>query len=614
MVRSSSSLPKRPQVKVPRYLSAQKLAELALPKLPTTKSGIIRRAERDDWEYRDIACKGGEQRQYAIKSLPIDAQSAMLARFRPANENVRERGRPKGSTFFTHNADIANAVIAILAERKLSAPRVMELLSMRYVELPSLRSLQRFIGETERQNKALLSSTRNPDEYKGRYRLALGRADGGVSAAHQVWELDTTKADVLTRGGRMMVLGLIDRWSRRARFLVVPSESGQSVRRLLVDTIRAWGVMPNAVATDNGSGFINQSIISALEILGIEHMICPPGSPEKKPFVERLFGTFTRERAELLQGYAGHSVAEAQALRAKARKDSGRAVIVPEMTATQLQEVLTSWTEGVYHQRTHSGIKTSPMKKWLSSPEPARSAPDNNLLKIALSAYEGERTVGKRGVQWKEGRYWAPALAAYMGQSVSVRRDEDDLGALFIFDSEGQYIDTAINHARAGLSEEAFAKAARAQQDAFMAGARAELRQHQRSFNMEGARDALLRADAEAAGKLLTLPMPTRSDPTPAMNSINDAEYADSDQTDQSDNDFAPAISAAPTKCSAPLGGVAAKVREADAILLAADRGETVDDAELSRARAYASSSEYRTEKMISAHFDKEPAQSGRRA
>ena len=264
----------------------------------------------------------------------------------------------------------------ILSQRQLAAPRILELLAQRFAVLPSRRTLSRFIAKLEEDKAALLASTRNPDEFKSRYRVALGRADGSVTHANQVWELDTTKADVLTKGGRRMVLGLIDRYSRRARFLVANSESGQAVRRLLIETIRDWGVMPETVMTDNGSGYINASIVSALETLGIQHYRCPPGSPEKKPFIERLFGTFTRERAELLEGYSGHNVADAQALRAKARKESGRAVIVPELEPEELQRILDAWLDGVYHVRKHSSLPTSPFRRWgMSSTRPSWSAP-----------------------------------------------------------------------------------------------------------------------------------------------------------------------------------------------------------------------------------------------
>ncbi len=511
-----------------RLFSAAEIAAMELPGFPATKRGILAYFEKMEVSPAAFGGRGGAG-QYRPEALPDRLRNALEAHLLPANRvqapvaanNVRRSaGRPKGSDFWTQNPEVAQAVEAILARQKLAAPRVRELLETRYIELPSDRSLQRFIKDVEERNRAVLASTRDPDLFKGKYRIALGRADGGVTRANEVWELDTTKADVMMKGGRQMVLGVIDRFSRRVRFVVAPSESGQSVRRLLIETIEAWGVMPEAVATDNGSGYINASIVSALEALGIEHRLCPPGSPEKKPFVERVFGTFTRERAELLDGYAGHNVADAQRLRGRAKKETGRAIIVPQLDSEQLQAILDAWVDGVYHLRRHGSIGMSPMAKWQSCTATPAGSPGRDKLLIALSALVGPKTVGKRGIQWKHGRYWAPELAAYAGRVVLVRRDEEELGELFIFDEAGAFICKAVNAQRAGLSEEAFATAARQQQAAFMTKARAELRKKQANFRFEDARDQLLRRDAEAAGKLAQLPRPTVERSTPVLASL----------------------------------------------------------------------------------------------
>ncbi|MEA3017327.1 MAG: putative transposase [Sphingomonadales bacterium] len=589
------------------HFSAAQLASLALPGLPKSKRGVQFLADRERWSWIERQGRGGG-RLYSVLDLPEAARLALQQRReRLVPANLRPVGRPRGSDFFTKNPAVADAVEAILANRQLSAPRLLELLAQRFTiaEIPTRRTLARFIQKLEEQKAALLASTRNPDLYKSRFKLALGRADGGAEYAHQVWELDTTKVDVLTKGGRKMVFGVIDRYSRRARFMVGESESGQAVRRLLVETIQAWGVVPEMIATDNGCGYINKSIVTALETLGIRHWRCPPGTPEKKPFVERLFGTFTRERAALLGGFAGHNVAQAQQLRSKAKKETGRAVIVPELEPAELQAILDAWVDGVYHRREHSGIRTTPMQRWLASPVPARAAPAEEVLKMALSAYVGAFKVGKRGVQWKRGRYWAPALAPFIGRMVIVRRDEEDLGALFIFDEDGHYIDTAVNHERAGLSEEQFAREAARHQRTFMNAARAELRGKQARFRFEDARDGVLRRDAEEAGKLITLPPSTRSGSTPQLDSLARQPapvLPSAARLEEAERRLAPRKSSRePTPKE--------RVAWADRIIEADRLGAAVDADELKRARLFAQSTAYKAEKLISGHFGTAPAQ-----
>lgn len=581
--------------KVPGYASAQELADAALPGLPTTKSAMIRRAKADGWDFIDRVGRGGG-RLYRVADLPIEAQQALLQQRINASSGAPV-GRPKGSDYFTRNPEVAAAVEAILASRRLAAPAVMELLQDDFVTLPSLRSLRRFIARLEDERKAVIASMRDPDAFKSKYRVSIGRADANTTHAHQIWEIDATKADVMTTEGRKMILGLIDRWSRRVLFMVCPSESAQSVRRLLITAIERWGVVPETVMTDQGSGFINGAIVSALEMLGIEHWPCPPASGDKKPHIERVFGTFQRQRTELFDGYLGHSVAEAQQLRAKARKDSGRPVIDARMSAAELQAALDGWTDGVYHLREHGTLRMSPMRKWQSSPVPARAAPGADVLRMALSALVGPRTVGKRGIQWQGGRYWSPALAPWVARQVIVRRDEDDLGALLVFTDEGEFIDVAVNHERSGLSEAEFAAEARAQQAKYLREERANLKQRSKGFSFERARDAILRRDAEAAGKLVQLPMPTQAHMTPAIDTLSEAAGSAAPQPARRERSAAAATIVPLPKSPAT------KMREADEIIARADAGEAVDADALRRARLYASTSEYRAQRAVAEHL-----------
>jgi transposase InsO family protein len=517
---------------------------------------------------------------------------------RRAGQRSTRRGRPKGSGFFARHPEVADAIFAIRARQALSVARLRELLATRFAALPSDDTIHRYVARIEAEHPALLASTRDPDGYRSKYRLALGRADGGVTRVHEVWELDTTKADVMTRGGRMMILGLVDRFSRLARFIVAPSESGQSVRRLLVGACTAWGVVPEAVATDNGAGYINRSIVSALDLLGIEHRLCPPGSPEKKPFVERIFGTFTRERAALLPGFSGHSVADAQRLRARAKKETGRAVITADLDPAELQRILDAWVDGVYHHRRHGSLGVSPLQKAFRSVDRPRQAPAPEILKKALSRYEGSFTVGKRGIAWRKGRYWSPALVPFVGRQVEVRRDEDDLGALLVFDDDGRFIDTAVNHQRLGVSEAAFASAARRHQAAAMAAARADLRARQRAFDIDRAIADRLRLDAETAGKLVTLPVRPQPHSTPALDSLVQAPAPTSSTGPDIERVRRVVRQLPPAEPS-----VADKVAAADNVIAAAAAGEAVDPAQLARCHNYTTSSEYRAYKMLLQRF-----------
>lgn len=579
------------------HLSAKEVALLRLDGMPATGNGVRLRAEREDWRYIDRAGRGGG-RSYLVADLPEAARIDLDLRRAALPAPARPVGRPKGATWFAKYPDVADAIEALVADRVLAAPRVHELLATRFGDLPSVRTIKRFMADLERTRPAILASMRDPDAYKSKYRLSLGRADAALTHAHQLWEIDTTQADVLCKEGRRSILGLIDVWSRRAFYLVVPSESAQSVRRTLVAAITKWGVVPERLKTDQGSGYINATIVSALPLLGIEHEPCPPGSPERKPHVERLFGTFQRERTELLAGYVGHNVAEATRLRAAARKKTGRALILPEMTEVELQAVIDGWLDGVYHQRRHSTTGATPFHRWTNSPVPSRAAPDAGTLKLALSASVGSAMVGKQGVRWRHGRYWSPALVPFIGRMVNVRRDEDDLGALFIFDEHNRYIDTAVNAERAGMSDQDFARAARQQQQDHDRAARAELRAKQRRFSIEDARDALLRRDAEAAGKLVALPVRTEAHRTATIDSI--AARPEPVAPDPVTAAIADTLLARPRAMPQTFEQ---RRDQTDRVLADHAAGRPVDPDMLRAARLFARSPEYEADKILSGNF-----------
>lgn len=580
--------------KLPGFASAGELAAANLPGLPASHSAMVRRAKSAGWTYIDRVGQGGG-RLYRIADLPFDAQAA-LRQHRVEAVTIAPVGRPRGTDFFTRNPNVAAAVELIISQRIISASEVMELLEQEFMSLPSVRSLRRFIARLEEERVTVFASIRDPDTFKGKYRVALGRADGNTDRAHQIWEVDATKADVMTTDGRKMILGVIDRWSRRALFMVAESESAQSVRRLIVTAIQRWSVTPETIMTDRGSGFISASVVSACDILDIDHWDLPPASGDKKPHIERVFGTFTRARAELFDGYIGHSVADAQRLRAKARKDTGRPVIEARMSAADLQTALDGWVDGVYHQREHSSLRMSPMRKWLSTPALPRAPASAEVLRMALSALVGTRTVGKRGVLWQQGRYWSATLSAWVGRQVVVRRVEDELGELLIFSPEGLFIDVAVNHERRGLSQAEFAIEAKAHQSKWVSDQRASIKKSAGDFTFEDARNKLLLRDLEDAGKLVSLPLPTQPHTNAAIEALAGGAGSAAPQPVARERSTPATI--LPMRKSP-----AQKMREADAIIARADTGEAVDADELRRARLYVTTSEYRAQRAVAEHF-----------
>jgi putative transposase len=576
----------------PKYLSARELAALGIPSLPTSKSQIARIASAQGWD-AETGPRG--VRLIDVNALPDDAQDAISTRLtraiaRPAPAPRTGAGRPKGSDYFARRPDIADFVEAQLAHQKLAATTVRDLIEANFGDAPHIRTLRRFIADLEERKGALLLSFRDPDAYKSKFRLSIGTAGGDIAYANQEWQIDSTKADVMTLGGRRQIIGLIDVYSRRVKLIVAPSESSLSVRRLLAQTIRDWGVLPERLKTDRGSGFINLAVKGALDALGIEHVPVLPGSGDLKPFVERLFGTVQRARVELLPGYVGHSVADAQRLRGKAKKDSGRAQIDAQISDEELQSVLDNYVNGVYHVRHHSGIAMSPMARWASSPVLSAAAPPDDVLLIAFSKLIGPATVTKRGLRFKGQNHWSPALVPFMGQTITIRRDEYDLGALFVFDDNGRYICTAINHMRSGMSEMQFAVAKRAEANKLHAIARDDVRAKMRTYSPEKARGALFLQDAASAANVTMLPMAGPVRETPLIASLTgDAAPVHVPPA----ADIVMLSAPKPVRSGASESDFAALVARAETLIAADDAGQSVDPDHLVWARRFVAGPRY---------------------
>ena len=131
-----------------------------------------------------------------------------------------------------------------------------------------------------------------------------------------------------------------------------------------------------------------------------------------------------------------------------------------------------------------------------------------------------------------------------------------------------------------------------------MRAARATMHERKRRFTIEDARDRLLRHDAELAGKLVTLPAPLAEAPSPTIRSIRERPAAPVVSGEALEAVARPAPPSSPARRP-----VEDKIAEADSLIAAAQRGGDVDPERLRWARAYAAGSEYRTAKVMAAHF-----------
>ncbi len=446
---------------------------------------------------------------------------------------VPRYGHRRGDGVIDRDPEIRDWIVAqITARPHISTTMLMEGLRARFRSgrrLPSWRTLQRWVARWRDEHRSELLAIADPDAWRSRYQAAAGSRSEGLHRPNQLWELDSSLADVLLidaetgRPRRHALIQCIDVATRRVAMLVARTSTAAAIAALLRRCILEWGV-PERVKTDNGQDYTSRAIETLLEALEIERELCPPFTPECKPHVERAFRTFQHGIVELLPGYVGHNVAERQAIESRRsfaqRLGEQDAAIAVEMTADEFQTVCDRWARDLYQHRVHRALGRTPFQAAAAWRGPIRRVADERALDILLLPAAGRdaiRTVGKQGIRVQGGLYSAPALGAIVGQPVRVLTDPADLGHVYVFRPDGEFLCEATDPRRRGISAAEIAAAKRAVQRRVMTQAKAEARRRMRAVRPERLADEIMDHASERAAKLLSMPQRTEPHTTPAI-------------------------------------------------------------------------------------------------
>jgi hypothetical protein len=367
-------------------------------------------------------------------------------------------GHRKGQNLIDTDPELQELVMAHLATNYCGAVQLWRTAQARFGDaIPNQRTFQRWLETWKQDNKALDAYLRNPKEYRSKHKPALGSRSERVTALNDLWEIDSTISDCIWElgdGKRYALIACIDVYSRRVKILVSPTSNSDAIAALLRRCLLEWGV-PKAVRTDNGKDYTSKYLDMVFQSLAIEHELCRPFTPEEKPHVERVIGTFNHSLLELLPGYTGPSVVVRQQIRereaANPTQDSrGMRVLSVEKSMREFQEFCDQWAIW-YAQSEHTGlpkIQDGSSKRHMTPQERAaaqsRKVLDERLLDVLLlkaPEREGMRTIGKKGLRLGTLHEGTAAwyIADWMGEPensnrvVHVRLDPIDLGRLYVF-------------------------------------------------------------------------------------------------------------------------------------------------------------------------------------
>jgi transposase InsO family protein len=424
-------------------------------------------------------------------------------------------GTRRGSGIFAKNRELYNLAVAMMDRfPHCEAKEVFQAIVARQEKLglekvPSIKTVTRFMETWKRENKQVFAHIQSPDAWRSKYGAAFGDMAAAITRYLQCWEMDSTPTDVMLKDGRHTLIGVIDIKSRRAKLLVNKTSKAVAVAALIRRSILDWGV-PECIKTDNGSDYTSKYLIEAIQALEIEHLVCAPFSPDRKPFIESFFGTFNHGLLTIHDEYIGNSVAERKKIEdrksfSQRYGDKADPIELGFMDSAQLQEFCDKWTETLYYHEPHSGLggKTPAdmVNAWINDGNQIRRISNERVLDYLLAEAPGggTRVVGKKGIIIDHFSFIAPELGAYIGETVVVKYDPFDAGKIMVFDGNRDYICTAVRPELMGLDRSEVAAVSRQTQKKFIAEKKKEVRKISSTAGLKNITDEILQKYAENA-------------------------------------------------------------------------------------------------------------------
>ena len=445
-------------------------------------------------------------------------------------------GNRKGSGVLdtAENGEVKEFIVGLmLAQHHLKAGHIRDLTRAKFGSkvtvykgidakehpLPNIRTFERFMLNWKNENAALHLKITNPDASKSKNNVSLGQGDADVMGLNHVWEIDASPVDILLNGGRYNLYAIIDLWSRRLKIHISKTATTEASLQLVRKAILDWGV-PEEIRTDNGSDFISQRFVGALSSLDIHQHTCAPFSPEKKPYVERVIGTLQRDLMPLLPGFIGHNVKDRSQI--EARKTFAQRLGVDDSDAfavglnqDELQKIVDEWCENKYAHRVHSTIKQSPFAKAASWTQPIKRIENERAIDILLAPLPSgtaTRKITKNGIKIDGYSYGASEVGIYIGDTVFIRCDPEDMGAVHCFHPETkEFLFTATCPELTGGDRKKMAMEAKAAQKKFMKDEMAKARRNMKAIKPENLHRMVLDQAREDSQNITAFPQKSES-------------------------------------------------------------------------------------------------------
>lgn len=257
-----------------------------------------------------------------------------------------------------------------------------------------------------------------------------------------IWQADHTPLDILLlcpdgQAAKPWLTTVIDDYSRAVAGYFLSFEDPSVLHTSLALRQAIWRKeeprwivcgIPDVLYTDNGSDFTSQHLEQVGADLKIQLVFSIPGKPRGRGRIERFFSTINEMFLCELDGYA---------------PSGGGVRGKPSLTLADLDARFRTFLLDVYHRHDNAETKTPPIERWEANGFLPRMPESLEQLDLLLIQVAKARQVRTDGIHFQHLRYLSTTLAAYVGETVTLRFDPRDLAEIRVF-HEGKFLCRAV--------------------------------------------------------------------------------------------------------------------------------------------------------------------------
>jgi putative transposase len=177
-----------------------------------------------------------------------------------------------------------------------------------------------------------------------------------------------------------------------------------------------WHVqgIPSCFYTDHGSDFTSKHMEQVAADLKMQLIFSLPGRPRGRGKIERFFRTVNDTFLIAVPGFKNSKIENA-------------------LTLACFTEMFHTWLVEQYLVQRHSELGCAPQERWEEGGFLPHQAECLEQLDLLLYTVAKARKVHQDGIHYQGLRYMEPTLAAFVGESVTIRYDPRDLAEIRVF-------------------------------------------------------------------------------------------------------------------------------------------------------------------------------------